>query len=403
MSSGTENGIDFKIDENHFNSFKSNPEFTSLLSELELYNVRFRNLPIAQRELALYLILNNKTDVVSDLESLLYKRHVPTIQEFLTEEYLPGHPITAPGNIWKEELIEIFNPSKSYYEHILTGCFSEETEIFLSNGSFISFKELIDRNIKEIEIISFDKEKQQYVKTKAINPRITKNVDEILELEFDDGYKVRCTPDHRFLTKNRGWVEAQDLNEEDELEHANAVVLKIKSKKIIKLDKPKYVYDLSVPETHNFCLKNKTVVHNSIGCAKTSTAVVSQFYNLFRLTSLRTPQLTMGCFSDDTEILLSDGSFISFKELIDNNIKEIKVISFDEKKQKYIKTLAIKPRITKYVDELLELEFEDGYKVKCTSDHKFLTMNRGWVEAQDLKEEDTIRDYNFQKEKDTMT
>jgi hypothetical protein len=30
-------------------------------------------------------------------------------------------------------------------------------------------------------------------------------------------------------------------------------------------------------------------------------------------------------------------------------------------------------------------------------------MNRGWVEAQDLKEEDTIRDYNFQKEKDTLT
>lgn len=41
--------------------------------------------------------------------------------------------------------------------------------------------------------------------------------EDILELEFDDGRKVKCTKDHKFLTKNRGWVEAQQLTEDDEL------------------------------------------------------------------------------------------------------------------------------------------------------------------------------------------
>lgn len=31
------------------------------------------------------------------------------------------------------------------------------------------------------------------------------------------GYKVECTPDHQILTASRGWVEAQSLNEADEL------------------------------------------------------------------------------------------------------------------------------------------------------------------------------------------
>ena len=41
----------------------------------------------------------------------------------------------------------------------------------------------------------------------------------------------------------------------------------------------------------------------------------------------------------------------------------------------------------------LELTFEDGYTVKCTNDHLFLTTNRGWVEAKDLTENDDIKDY----------
>lgn len=41
--------------------------------------------------------------------------------------------------------------------------------------------------------------------------------EELLELEFDDGKKISCTKEHKFLTKNRGWIEAQQLTEDDDL------------------------------------------------------------------------------------------------------------------------------------------------------------------------------------------
>src|SRR5439155_25561419 len=38
---------------------------------------------------------------------------------------------------------------------------------------------------------------------------------EILELRFSDGSRLRCTPRHRLWTANRGWVHAEDLMADD--------------------------------------------------------------------------------------------------------------------------------------------------------------------------------------------
>jgi ribonucleoside-diphosphate reductase alpha chain len=51
------------------------------------------------------------------------------------------------------------------------------------------------------------------------------DVKEIVRLRFSDGRQIRCTPNHRFWTKNRGWVRADELTEADEipsLDHATA-------------------------------------------------------------------------------------------------------------------------------------------------------------------------------------
>ena len=37
----------------------------------------------------------------------------------------------------------------------------------------------------------------------------------VVKVTWDDGTSLRCTPDHRFLTYDRGWVEAQDLRLEE--------------------------------------------------------------------------------------------------------------------------------------------------------------------------------------------
>lgn len=42
--------------------------------------------------------------------------------------------------------------------------------------------------------------------------------EEIVELEFENGKKISCTKDHEFYTKNRGWIKADELTDEDEIE-----------------------------------------------------------------------------------------------------------------------------------------------------------------------------------------
>lgn len=45
----------------------------------------------------------------------------------------------------------------------------------------------------------------------------TKDVIELIEIAGSNGKTIQCTPEHKILTKNRGWVEAQNLIETDEL------------------------------------------------------------------------------------------------------------------------------------------------------------------------------------------
>ena len=43
--------------------------------------------------------------------------------------------------------------------------------------------------------------------------------DKGLGISLEDGTSLQCTKEHKLYTKNRGWVEAQDLTDNDELFH----------------------------------------------------------------------------------------------------------------------------------------------------------------------------------------
>ena len=75
---------------------------------------------------------------------------------------------------------------------------------------------------------------------------------EIVELRFSDGSRLRCTPGHRVWTANRGWVHAEDLTSDDHVvrslryaersaadlripEHAHYAARSVKSRKPIAL------------------------------------------------------------------------------------------------------------------------------------------------------------------------
>jgi len=96
------------------------------------------------------------------------------------------------------------------------------------------------------------------------------------------------------------------------------------------------------------------------------------------------------CLDPDTEILLSDGSYITLQEWFDKykNVK-LKVVAYDESSSKFVEATGHSPRIGQITDIEYEIQMENGSIFKCTGNHPFLTV-RGWIEAKDLKEDDNI-------------
>lgn len=105
----------------------------------------------------------------------------------------------------------------------------------------------------------------------------------------------------------------------------------------------------------------------------------------------------LGCFTDDTRIVLSNGTTPTIREMLDSGQTEWEVKSYDPNTNSVIDSKMDNLHKTRTVDEYLELEFEDGDVVKCTLDHKFYTYNRGWVEAKDLTEKDDVANLDYNK------
>lgn len=97
------------------------------------------------------------------------------------------------------------------------------------------------------------------------------------------------------------------------------------------------------------------------------------------------------CLSASSMITMSDFSTRSIKDVLKGDV----VISYNEEKK-----LFEEKEVLEFYDhgekECIELQFENGMKIECTYDHKFLTSNRGWIEAIDLNEEDDIIEFNKQ-------
>ena len=88
-----------------------------------------------------------------------------------------------------------------------------------------------------------------------------------------------------------------------------------------------------------------------------------------------------GCFLPDTRVKISQEYFtpISLIKIGDS------VIDAYGNSQLVYDTMSYEVN-----EEILEIEFENGKIIRCTKDHKFLTSNRGFVEANDLSENDDI-------------
>lgn len=104
------------------------------------------------------------------------------------------------------------------------------------------------------------------------NPRMTRRNAQLVEVAFEDGTTVRCTPDHLFLTEN-GWKSAESLMKgtmiQSSLIRSHSILEKYRKTlnpcvvtNVVKLQKPSDVWCLTVPSVGHFSLLNGAIVHN---------------------------------------------------------------------------------------------------------------------------------------------
>ena len=92
-----------------------------------------------------------------------------------------------------------------------------------------------------------------------------------------------------------------------------------------------------------------------------------------------------GCFVPGSRVKMEDGLHAPIETITKGDVV------FDAYGDRQVVTDTLVYNID---EEIVELEFEDGRIIKCTKDHEIFTINRGWVKAIELTNEDNISDIN---------
>lgn len=97
------------------------------------------------------------------------------------------------------------------------GCFTGDTKIKLLDGTEKSFRELAELPPSQVFYVYAVDQNGRIIVGEGSNSRITRRNSALIELSLDNGEKIRCTPDHRFLLRDGSYKPAKDLDGNDSL------------------------------------------------------------------------------------------------------------------------------------------------------------------------------------------
>lgn len=149
-----------------------------------------------------------------------------------------------PGLIFIDEINRKSKPEE--WMESTNPCLTGDTLIQTVEGE-IPIKDLVG---KEIDVYCVNKEKYELTISRAYNIRKTKKNASLLKVITTKG-SVLCTPDHKFYTRNRGYVPAHYLASKDELVALNKAPKNHKYAKV-------YItgVDAGVESEHRFIAKH---------------------------------------------------------------------------------------------------------------------------------------------------
>lgn len=131
-----------------------------------------------------------------------------------------------PGFAWLENMQNYsrIRNGKDRKDHRVAGgnpCVVGDTLVDTNKGR-LTVKEIVERveSGEEIKSLTFNENTLSLEYNVITNAWLSRKDASIMTLEIEeDGsiYKLTCTPDHKVYTTNRGYVEAKDLTEEDDI------------------------------------------------------------------------------------------------------------------------------------------------------------------------------------------
>ena len=140
------------------------------------------------------------------------------------------------------------------------GCWISSTKSILCDGRELDFIELEREEKAGKQNFCFTIKNNDVCAVPIKNVRKTKENAKVIKIVLSNGKEEVCTPDHPLMLANGSYIPAKDsLN----MGLMSFYPFRHKVIEIIELEEPMDVYDLEVPETHNFALAAGIFVHNS--------------------------------------------------------------------------------------------------------------------------------------------
>lgn len=151
------------------------------------------------------LLCEKKEDQEKEYEIL--KKHIGKATLLMSGRNLQHGDEECPG-----KNMEIFtncaSSSSSFimFYLLMNGCFAKGTMVKMGDGSLKPIEDIKEGD----EVYTYEKETKKYV-IEIVEKTFINKPKPMVEIEFENGEIIRCTADHKFLTKEGEWVQAKDL------------------------------------------------------------------------------------------------------------------------------------------------------------------------------------------------
>lgn len=91
-------------------------------------------------------------------------------------------------------------------------CFVEDTEI----STDAKTKKIQDIGVGDV-VQSYNEITNQFELRKVIQTHKRPYSGKLITIELEDGNVIKCTPNHKIYTTNRGWITADSISENDDI------------------------------------------------------------------------------------------------------------------------------------------------------------------------------------------